>query len=115
MRGSLSSQSYFVRNPTLAPQLEKTYETPQSLGDEGLHFMHSLERPGIHSLLCVSEKQTLSSATETLKPAHSSWCRKSSLSTAVGGGRDTRGDSRWGRGFGGAGLVGIKLKLDPKY
>ena len=28
MRGSLSSQSYFVRNPTLAPQLEKTYETP---------------------------------------------------------------------------------------
>ena len=38
------SQSYFVRNPTLAPQLEKTYETPQSSGDEGLHFLHCLDR-----------------------------------------------------------------------
>lgn len=75
----------------------------------------SLQRPRIHSLLCVSEKQTLSSATEALKPAHSSWRRKSSLTTSVCGGRDTHGDSRWGRGFGGAGLVGIKLKLDPKY
>ena len=37
-QGWLSSQSYFVRNPTLAPQLEKTYETPQSLGDEGQCF-----------------------------------------------------------------------------
>lgn len=75
----------------------------------------SLQRPRIHSLLCVSEKQTLSSATEALKPAHSSWRRKSSLTTSVCGGRDTHGDSRWGGGFGGAGLVGIKLKLDPKY
>ena len=36
-----------VRNPTLAPQLEKTYETPQSSGDEGLLFLHGLEsNPG---------------------------------------------------------------------
>ena len=31
-----------MRNPTLAPQLEKTYKTPQSSGDEGLHFLHCL-------------------------------------------------------------------------
>ena len=30
MRGSLSSPSYLVRNPTLAPQLRKTHETPPS-------------------------------------------------------------------------------------
>ena len=36
---------------TLAPQLEKTYETPQSLGDEGLHFMHSLESNPLSSFL----------------------------------------------------------------
>ena len=30
MRGSLSSPSYLVRNPTLAPQLGKTHETPPS-------------------------------------------------------------------------------------
>ena len=28
--GSLNSPSYFVRNPTLAPQLEETPETPPS-------------------------------------------------------------------------------------
>ena len=55
VRGSLSSQSYFVRNPTLAPQLEKTYETPQSLGDEGLHFMHSLESNPVSSLQTPEE------------------------------------------------------------
>ena len=37
MRGSLSSQSYFVRNPTLAPQLEKTYESVR-----GFPFLHTL-------------------------------------------------------------------------
>ena len=31
MRGSLSSPSYLVRNPTLTPQLEKTHHTPLSL------------------------------------------------------------------------------------
>ena len=48
-------QSYFVGNPTLAPQLEKTYETPQSLGDEGLHFMHSLESNPVSSLQTPEE------------------------------------------------------------
>ena len=42
-RGSLSSPSYLVRNPTLAPQLEKTHETPPSSRDEGLLFLHGLE------------------------------------------------------------------------
>ena len=55
MRGSLSSQSYFVRNPTLAPQLEKTYETPQSSGDEGLHFLHCLESNPVSSLQTPEE------------------------------------------------------------
>ena len=32
-----------VRNPTLAPQLEKTHETPPSSRDEGLLFLHGLE------------------------------------------------------------------------
>ena len=35
MRGSLNSPSYLVRNPTLAPQLEKTHETPPSSREEG--------------------------------------------------------------------------------
>ena len=35
--------SYLVRNPTLAPQLEKTHETPPSSRDEGLLFLHGLE------------------------------------------------------------------------
>ena len=32
-----------VRNPTLAPQLQKTHETPPSSRDEGLLFLHGLE------------------------------------------------------------------------
>ena len=43
MRGSLSSQAYFVRNPTLAPQLQKNHETPPTSRDEGLLFLHGLE------------------------------------------------------------------------
>ena len=34
---------YFVRNSTLAPQLEKTHETPPSSRDEGLLFLHGLK------------------------------------------------------------------------
>ena len=34
---------YFMRLPTLAPQLEKTHETPPSSLDEGLLFLHGLE------------------------------------------------------------------------
>ena len=42
--GDLSrAPSYLVRNPTLAPQLEKTHETPPSSRDEGLLFLHGLE------------------------------------------------------------------------
>ena len=43
MRGYLNSPSYLVRNPTLAPQLEKTHETPLSSRDVGLLFLHGLE------------------------------------------------------------------------
>ena len=43
MRGSLSSPSYLVRNPTLAPQLGKTHETPRSSRDWGLLFLPDLE------------------------------------------------------------------------
>ena len=42
-RGSLRSPWYFMRHPTLAPQLEKTHETPPSSRDEGLLFLHGLE------------------------------------------------------------------------
>ena len=35
--------SYLVRNPTLAPQLGKTHETPPSLRAEGLLFLYGLE------------------------------------------------------------------------
>ena len=42
-RGYLNSPSYLVRNPTLAPQLEKTHETPPSSRDVGLLFLHGLE------------------------------------------------------------------------
>ena len=35
---------YLVRNPTLTPQLEKTHHTPLSSRDEGLLFLHGLER-----------------------------------------------------------------------
>ena len=41
--------------PHIAPQLEKTYETPQSLGDEGLHFMHCLESYPVSSLQTPEE------------------------------------------------------------
>ena len=37
-RGSLSSPSYLVRNPTLAPQIEKTHETPPFSRHDGLLF-----------------------------------------------------------------------------
>ena len=39
-RGSLRSPWYFMRHPTLAPQLDKTHETPPSSRDEGLLFLH---------------------------------------------------------------------------
>ena len=42
-RGSLRSPWYFMRHPTLAPQLEKIHETPPSSRDEGLLFLHGLE------------------------------------------------------------------------
>ena len=48
-------RGYFVRNPTLAPQLEKTYKTPQSSGDEGLHFLHCLESNPVSSLQTPEE------------------------------------------------------------
>ena len=42
-RGFLSSPTYFVRNSTLALQLEKTHETSPSSRDEGLRFLRGLE------------------------------------------------------------------------
>ena len=39
----VESPSYLVRNPTLAPQLEKTHETPQSSRNEGLLLLYGLE------------------------------------------------------------------------
>ena len=39
----LRSPWYFMRHPILAPQLEKTHETPPSSRDEGLLFLHGLE------------------------------------------------------------------------
>ena len=41
--GSLSDPPYLVKNPTLAPQLEKYHETTPSSGDEGLCFLQGLE------------------------------------------------------------------------
>ena len=52
-RGYLNSLSYLVRNPTLAPQLEKTHETPPSSRDEGLLFLHGLESNPESSLQTV--------------------------------------------------------------
>ena len=43
-RCSLSSQPYHEGNTTLVPQLEKTHEMPLSSRDEGLLFLHGLER-----------------------------------------------------------------------
>ena len=48
MRVSLSSPSYLVRNPTLAPQLGKTHETPPSSRDwvaQGT-LLHVMWQPG---------------------------------------------------------------------
>ena len=45
----------FVRNPTLAPQLEKTYETPQSSGDEGLLFLLMQRVDSLEKTLMLGE------------------------------------------------------------
>ena len=74
MRGSLSSPSYLVRNPTLAPQLQKTHETPPSSRDEGLLFLHGLE----------------SNLEASLQTPQEAWLP---LGHSVGS-RDTRWDSR---------------------
>ena len=43
IEGGRRSPSYLVRNPILAPHLEKMHKTPLSSRDEDLLFLHGLE------------------------------------------------------------------------